>query len=205
MLRGAREKIVAAAAGGLHQKVAVAPRHRRARKLVGLHLPLVPRKGLHHSVRRRAGQPFFPASTGNLGRLVLSCQVDDSIEVELDDYTKRCTMRLSQINSDVSLSPEQLTVNSTSNNAMRQGHLSEVATGAQSSADLADQLKAAVERSGLSVNQVAREAGIPQQVLQRFLSGKRHNVRLDTASKLAGFFGMRLTKPQNARRPRRWA
>ena len=58
-----------------------------------------------------------------------------------------------------------------------------------------DQLRGAVHDSGLSVNAIALGADIPQPVLQRFVSGERDNLRLDTADKLAAYFGMRLTTP----------
>ncbi len=64
---------------------------------------------------------------------------------------------------------------------------------------LTDQLRAAVRDSGLSINHIANGAYIPQPVLQRFASGDRDNLRLDTADKLAAYFGMRLTTP---RRPK---
>jgi len=59
---------------------------------------------------------------------------------------------------------------------------------------MTDQLRNAVHNSGLSINHIAIGAGIPQPVLQRFCSGERENIRLDTAEKLAAYFGMRLTK-----------
>jgi len=59
---------------------------------------------------------------------------------------------------------------------------------------MTDQLRNAVRDSGLSINHIAIGAGIPQPVLQRFISGERENIRLDTADRLAAYFGMRLTK-----------
>lgn len=61
--------------------------------------------------------------------------------------------------------------------------------------DLADQIKAVIQASGLSVYEIAKGSGVPQPVLQRFITGQQANIRLDTASKLATFFGMRLTPP----------
>ena len=58
---------------------------------------------------------------------------------------------------------------------------------------LADQLREAVDNSDLSINHIAFVAGIPQPVLQRFIRGGR-DIRLDTANRLAAYFGMRLTK-----------
>jgi len=61
--------------------------------------------------------------------------------------------------------------------------------------NMTDQLRNAVHDSGFSVNHIAAGAGIPQPVLQRFISGERQNIRLDTADRLAAYFGMRLTRP----------
>jgi hypothetical protein len=64
---------------------------------------------------------------------------------------------------------------------------------------LSDQIKAAIAASGLSLNQVAKGAGIKQPSLWRFMAaaGKSHrDIYLEkTADKLAAYFGMRLTKP----------
>jgi len=60
---------------------------------------------------------------------------------------------------------------------------------------MTDQLRAAVHDSGFSINHIATGANIPQPVLQRFISGERQNIRLDTADRLAAYFGMRLTRP----------
>ncbi len=60
---------------------------------------------------------------------------------------------------------------------------------------LTDQLLEAIESSPLSINALAIAADIPQPVLQRFASGER-DIRLDTAAKLATYFGMKLTKPK---------
>ncbi len=60
---------------------------------------------------------------------------------------------------------------------------------------LTDQLLEAIENSGKSINSIAMAADVPQPVLQRFASGER-DIRLDTAAKLATYFGMKLTKPK---------
>ena len=60
---------------------------------------------------------------------------------------------------------------------------------------LTDQLLEAIENSGKSINSIAIAADVPQPVLQRFASGER-DIRLDTAAKLAAYFGMKLTKPK---------
>ena len=61
---------------------------------------------------------------------------------------------------------------------------------------LADQLRKAVTDSGLSVYRIAKDTGVSQAALQRFIAGNRENIRIDTADKLASFFQMRLTPPR---------
>ena len=63
---------------------------------------------------------------------------------------------------------------------------------------LAGQLRAMIEQSGMNTNAVAVAVGIPQPVLHRFVTGDRENIRLDTADKLAEFFGVEL---RPARKP----
>lgn len=64
---------------------------------------------------------------------------------------------------------------------------------------LAEQLRAAVLESGLTVNAIAKASGVPQPVLYRFVAGERDNLRLDVADRLCQLFGMRLTKPRKVR------
>ena len=68
---------------------------------------------------------------------------------------------------------------------------------------LRDELRAAIEASGKSANQIAKESGIDQSTISRFLLGK--NPTLDTVEKLAEYFGLALLpkQPQTKRRPRR--
>jgi len=60
---------------------------------------------------------------------------------------------------------------------------------------LQDQLREAVENSGLSLYRIAKGSGIAYQVLHRFANGQR-DLTLETATKLADYFGMRLTRPK---------
>jgi len=64
---------------------------------------------------------------------------------------------------------------------------------------LQDQLRQAIEHSGLTLYRIAKDAGIAYPVLRRFAKGER-DLTLVTASRLADYFGMRLTRP---RRPKR--
>jgi plasmid maintenance system antidote protein VapI len=56
---------------------------------------------------------------------------------------------------------------------------------------LAEQLKHAVAATGKSVSAVARESGVPQPVLHRFVTGER-GLLLDTADRLAAYLGLEL-------------
>ena len=56
---------------------------------------------------------------------------------------------------------------------------------------MAEVLRKAVREPGLSVNAVAKAAGIAQPVLHRFVTGER-DLTLDTAQKLADYFGLEL-------------
>ncbi len=64
---------------------------------------------------------------------------------------------------------------------------------------LHDQLRQAVADSGLSLYRIAKDSGVAYPVLYRFARGER-DLTLETASRLADFLGMRLTRP---RRPKR--
>ena len=63
---------------------------------------------------------------------------------------------------------------------------------------LQDELRRAVQDSGLTLYRIAKGSGIAYQVLHRFARGER-DLTLETASRLADYFGMRLTRP---RRPK---
>jgi predicted transcriptional regulator len=60
-----------------------------------------------------------------------------------------------------------------------------------SSAILSDPLKEAISRSGKSVTQLAKEAGVSQAILSQFLAGQR-DLRLATAEKLAHVLKLKL-------------
>jgi plasmid maintenance system antidote protein VapI len=60
---------------------------------------------------------------------------------------------------------------------------------------LTAQLRKAIKTSGVSLYRIAKDSGIPWAVVQRFATGERQ-IKLDTADKLADYFGMRLTAPK---------
>jgi plasmid maintenance system antidote protein VapI len=64
---------------------------------------------------------------------------------------------------------------------------------------LQDQLREAVKNSGLSLYRIAKDSGVAYQVLHRFASGQR-DLTLATATKLADYFGMRLTCPKRPKK-----
>lgn len=71
----------------------------------------------------------------------------------------------------------------------------------RSSHELAGQLRAAIDRSGLSGNQLAHIAGVSQSVVSRFLRDER-TITLETASKLAAALGLELTPVKRRRKGR---
>ena len=60
---------------------------------------------------------------------------------------------------------------------------------------LGDQLRQAIKDSGLSVYAVAKGSGLSQASTQRFVT-KERDLYLDSATRLAHFFGMELTAPR---------
>jgi plasmid maintenance system antidote protein VapI len=60
---------------------------------------------------------------------------------------------------------------------------------------LQDQFRQAIEDSGLTLYRIAKDSGVAYQVLHRFARGER-DLTLETASRLADFFNMRLTRPK---------
>lgn len=59
--------------------------------------------------------------------------------------------------------------------------------------DIAEQLKRAIAEQPLSLNELSRACGVDVSVLCRFLNGQR-GLNLESAGKLAAFFGLELTK-----------
>lgn len=55
--------------------------------------------------------------------------------------------------------------------------------------ELSDTLRARVRASGDSQNQIARDSGVNQASLNLFMNGRR-DLRLQTATRLADYFGL---------------
>lgn len=66
---------------------------------------------------------------------------------------------------------------------------------------LADQLRDALKQSGLTMFRISKESGVEESVLYRFVTFER-GVQMDTAEKLAAYFGMNLTPPIIRQRPK---
>ena len=64
---------------------------------------------------------------------------------------------------------------------------------------LQEQLRKAIESSGLSLYAIAKGSGIAYPVLFRFAKGER-DLTLETASRLADYFSMRLTRPKRPKK-----
>lgn len=68
---------------------------------------------------------------------------------------------------------------------------------AEQSANLERQLRQAIRDSGLTIYRLAKDSGVSQPVLSRFVNGKR-GITLATASKLAEALGLEL-RPKRKR------
>jgi transcriptional regulator with XRE-family HTH domain len=65
---------------------------------------------------------------------------------------------------------------------------------------LAAILRDAARRSGLSVYQIAKESGVDQSTLNKFLNGDRGNLRLDVADRLFKYLGLRVVSQPRGKR-----
>ncbi len=65
------------------------------------------------------------------------------------------------------------------------------------SKDLAEQLRAAISKSGLSDSELARQTGVPQPTITRFRNGA--DMKLSTAQRLATYLGLELTETKRRR------
>jgi transcriptional regulator with XRE-family HTH domain len=63
---------------------------------------------------------------------------------------------------------------------------------------LAAAIRNAAGRSGLSVYRIAKDAGVDQSTLNKFLNGDRDNLRLDVADRPFRFFGLRVVTDKTA-------
>ncbi len=63
---------------------------------------------------------------------------------------------------------------------------------------MTDVLKAAIEESGLTRYRIAKDTGIPDPSLWRFVQGET-SLRLDKADVLADYLGLELVKKRKAK------
>jgi len=60
---------------------------------------------------------------------------------------------------------------------------------------LADQLRAAIEDSGLTAYRIGIETGLPAPTISRFIKSER-DLTLETASRIAAYLGLRLVRAE---------
>jgi len=65
--------------------------------------------------------------------------------------------------------------------------------------DLNDQLRRAIRKSGMSFNSIATATGITEWTLRRFVNSER-DIYMDSALKIAAYFGMKFTPPKKPKR-----
>ena len=58
---------------------------------------------------------------------------------------------------------------------------------------LSEELRKAIQDTGKSTYQVARESGVAQPILSRFMSHKR-GINLETAEKLFNYLGLKIAR-----------
>jgi transcriptional regulator with XRE-family HTH domain len=64
---------------------------------------------------------------------------------------------------------------------------------AKKTTTIVDQLREAIEQSGLTAYRLSKETGVLESTLSRFLSGER-DIRLETAAAIAEHLGLQLVK-----------
>ncbi|MFO0888213.1 MAG: helix-turn-helix transcriptional regulator [Isosphaeraceae bacterium] len=64
---------------------------------------------------------------------------------------------------------------------------------------LADHLREAARDSGLSVYRLAKDAGVDQSTLNKFLAGDRDNLTLEVADRLFRVLGLRVVRARRRR------
>jgi hypothetical protein len=67
---------------------------------------------------------------------------------------------------------------------------------------LAEHIRVAAKRSGLSVYHIAKASDVDQSTLNKFLTGTRDNLRLDVADRLFRFLRLRVVPPDSGRQER---
>jgi DNA-binding Xre family transcriptional regulator len=63
---------------------------------------------------------------------------------------------------------------------------------------ISKQLKEAIQKSDQTFYRIAKDAGVNWSALQRFITGERPNIRIDTVDRLCEYFGLELQPKQAA-------
>jgi DNA-binding Xre family transcriptional regulator len=67
---------------------------------------------------------------------------------------------------------------------------------------IAEQLREAIRGSNETFYVIAKDAGVNWSALQRFVTGERPNIRIDTVEKLCEYFGLELAKKKPGTAPK---
>lgn len=75
-----------------------------------------------------------------------------------------------------------------------------MAKAAKSIQSMAEVIRAAIEESGMTINAVAKGAGVAQPVVYRFMVGER-GLSLHSADKLCRYLGLKLVREEFIPKP----
>jgi DNA-binding Xre family transcriptional regulator len=67
---------------------------------------------------------------------------------------------------------------------------------------ISDQLRTTIENVDVTLYRVAKDAAVDWGTLQRFVDGRRANIRIDTVDKLCEYLGLELRPKKDKRRSR---
>jgi hypothetical protein len=67
---------------------------------------------------------------------------------------------------------------------------------------ISDQLKLAITRSGLTHYRIGKDAGVSPISIDRFVSGERPNLRIDTVDRLCDALGLELREKKRRTAPK---
>ena len=65
---------------------------------------------------------------------------------------------------------------------------------------IADAIRRAADKSGLSVYRIAKDTGLSQSALNRFFNGTRDNIRLDVGECLFEYFELHVAGEKKSKR-----
>ncbi len=73
-----------------------------------------------------------------------------------------------------------------------------MATNQRAPQSIADLLRDAIDESGETIYRIAKDAEVDWGTLQRFVDGRRPNIRIDTIEKLCDYLGLELRPMKRA-------